>query len=216
MEFQFGTNWSQFSRRHGRRDRAAARDGRRLLFLSGVCVSGAVSFRREAAPDWLTGERRSWFLGSWISGFFIIVTDAWMQHPVAYRLLPNGEFRGDQLLGPSDESLGVAAVRAQHVRRGGHGIFRHGGSGRVLCAQDGVDYGRIFLKVGVVAGLISMHAQIFPTGDLHGKYVASINRRNGRYGGALPFGEGCADRSAWGSRILRRRRLTIRSPSMMC
>src|SRR5579863_9627541 len=24
------------------------------------------------------------FLGSWISGFFIIVTDAWMQHPVAY------------------------------------------------------------------------------------------------------------------------------------
>ena len=32
------------------------------------------------------------FLGSWISGFFIIVTDAWMQHPVAYRLLPNGTY----------------------------------------------------------------------------------------------------------------------------
>jgi cytochrome bd ubiquinol oxidase subunit I len=25
-------------------------------------------------------------------GFFIIVTDAWMQHPVAYDRLPNGQF----------------------------------------------------------------------------------------------------------------------------
>ncbi|MHB1794032.1 MAG: cytochrome ubiquinol oxidase subunit I [Acidobacteriaceae bacterium] len=32
------------------------------------------------------------FLGSWISGFFIIVTDAWMQHPVAYRVLANGAY----------------------------------------------------------------------------------------------------------------------------
>jgi cytochrome d ubiquinol oxidase subunit I len=32
------------------------------------------------------------FLGSWISGFFIIVTNAWMQHPVAYRVLPNGVY----------------------------------------------------------------------------------------------------------------------------
>ncbi len=31
------------------------------------------------------------FLGSWISGFFIIVTDAWMQHPVAYTQV-DGQF----------------------------------------------------------------------------------------------------------------------------
>jgi cytochrome d ubiquinol oxidase subunit I len=34
------------------------------------------------------------------------------------------------------------------------------------------EYGRIFLKVGVIAGVISSIAIIFPTGDLHGKYVA--------------------------------------------
>ena len=34
--------------------------------------------------------KRHWFLGcgvfagSWLSGFFIIATDAWMQHPVGY------------------------------------------------------------------------------------------------------------------------------------
>ena len=31
---------------------------------------------------------------------------------------------------------------------------------------------RIFLKVGVIAGVISSILIIFPTGDLHGKYVA--------------------------------------------
>ena len=42
----------------------------------------------------------------------------------------------------------------------------------VLQNREG-DYGRIFLKLGVLAGLISCIAQIFPTGDLHGKYVAN-------------------------------------------
>ena len=31
---------------------------------------------------------------------------------------------------------------------------------------------RIFLRVGVIAGLISCVTQIFPTGDLHGRYMA--------------------------------------------
>jgi cytochrome d ubiquinol oxidase subunit I len=34
------------------------------------------------------------------------------------------------------------------------------------------DAGRIFLRVGVIAGLISCTAQIFPTGDIHGRYMA--------------------------------------------
>ena len=32
--------------------------------------------------------------------------------------------------------------------------------------------GRIFLRLGVIAGAIACAVQIFPTGDLHGKYVA--------------------------------------------
>jgi cytochrome d ubiquinol oxidase subunit I len=34
------------------------------------------------------------------------------------------------------------------------------------------EYGRIFLKVGVIAGVVSSILIIFPTGDLAGKYVA--------------------------------------------
>jgi cytochrome d ubiquinol oxidase subunit I len=32
------------------------------------------------------------FAGSWTSGFVITVTDAWIQHPMAYNLLSNGRF----------------------------------------------------------------------------------------------------------------------------
>ena len=46
------------------------------------------------------------FAGSWISGFFIIVTDAWMQHPVAYDRLPNGQFEVAQLLAAASQSVG--------------------------------------------------------------------------------------------------------------
>jgi cytochrome d ubiquinol oxidase subunit I len=35
-----------------------------------------------------------------------------------------------------------------------------------------MQYGRIFTRVGVIAGFISTILIIFPTGDLHGKYVA--------------------------------------------
>jgi cytochrome d ubiquinol oxidase subunit I len=41
-----------------------------------------------------------------------------------------------------------------------------------LLQRRNVEYGRTFLKLGVIAGLISCAAQIFPTGDAQGKYLA--------------------------------------------
>jgi cytochrome bd-type quinol oxidase subunit 1 len=32
----------------------------------------------------------NWSHGSWLSGYFIIATDAWMQHPVGYERAPDG------------------------------------------------------------------------------------------------------------------------------
>src|SRR5213594_2818592 len=89
MEFQFGTNWAQFSRLTGG------------VIGQPLAMEGTFSFFLESAflGLFLYGEKRlgKWghwgagflvFLGSWISGFFIIVADAWMQHPVAYTRLP--------------------------------------------------------------------------------------------------------------------------------
>src|SRR6266446_711532 len=73
--------------------------------VTGLPMEGVFSFFLESAflGLFLFGEKRlspwaHWgsallvFVGSWISGFFIIVTNAWMQHPVAYSVLPNGSF----------------------------------------------------------------------------------------------------------------------------
>src|ERR1700756_1335758 len=95
MEFEFGTNWSRFSQLSGG------------VIGQPLAMEGVFSFFLESAflGLFLYGEKRiskfaHWgaaflvFLGSWISGFFIIVANAWMQHPVAYRLLPNGTHEG--------------------------------------------------------------------------------------------------------------------------
>src|ERR671938_747486 len=93
MEFQFGTNWARFS--------AFAGD----IIAQTLAMEGAFAFFLESAflGIFLFGERRfgqkvHWFsvlmvfLGTWASGGFIIATNAWMQHPVGYRVLPKGKF----------------------------------------------------------------------------------------------------------------------------
>src|SRR5436190_22646995 len=94
MEFQFGTNWAQFSRVTGG------------VIGQPLVMEGVFSFFLESAflGLFLYGEKRlgpkgHWwaaflvFLGSWLSGFFIIVTDAWMQHPVAYERMADGSYQ---------------------------------------------------------------------------------------------------------------------------
>src|SRR5713226_7298714 len=85
MEFQFGTNWAQFSRLTGG------------VIGQPLVMGGVFSFFLESAflGLFLFGENRlsKWghwwavcmvFRGSWLSGYFSIVGDGWMHHPVAY------------------------------------------------------------------------------------------------------------------------------------
>src|SRR5215467_13194925 len=91
MEFQFGTNWARFSKYAGG------------VIGQTLAMEGVFSFFLESSflGLFLFGEKRlgprlHWisaflvFLGSWLSGFFIIATNAWMQHPVAYQITPTG------------------------------------------------------------------------------------------------------------------------------
>ena len=91
MEFQFGTNWSHFSRfAGGVIGQTLAMEGD-VRLLSGIRLPRPVSVRREAAqPQSALVVAVAVFLGSWLSGFFIIATDAWMQHPVGYFVAADG------------------------------------------------------------------------------------------------------------------------------
>jgi cytochrome d ubiquinol oxidase subunit I len=174
MEFEFGTNWARFSRLSGG------------VIGQPLAMEGVFSFFLESAflGLFLYGEKRisrtmHWFsavmvwLGSWISGFFIIVTDAWMQHPVAYERMPDGHFEvlsfWQLLLNPWGllqymHNMTGAVVTGSFVMAAVGAFYLLEGKRR--------EYAEIFLKVGVIAGAISTVAIIFPTGDLHGKYVA--------------------------------------------
>jgi cytochrome d ubiquinol oxidase subunit I len=174
MEFEFGTNWARFSRLSGG------------VIGQPLAMEGVFSFFLESAflGLFLYGEKRlskvmHWFsavmvfVGSWVSGFFIIVTDAWMQHPVAYDRLPNGQFEvlsfWQLLLNP------WGLLQYMHNMTGAviTGSFVMAAVGAFyLLERRREDYARTFLKVGVIAGFVSSILIIFPTGDLAGKYVA--------------------------------------------
>jgi cytochrome d ubiquinol oxidase subunit I len=174
MEFEFGTNWARFSRISGG------------VIGQPLAMEGVFSFFLESAflGLFLYGENRisrvmHWFsavmvfLGSWISGFFIIVTDAWMQHPVAYDRLPDGQFEvlsfWQLLLNPWGLLQYVHNMTGAVVT--GSFVMAAVGAFYLLEGQR-KEYARIFLKVGVITGAIASFAIIFPTGDLAGKYVA--------------------------------------------
>jgi cytochrome bd ubiquinol oxidase subunit I len=174
MEFEFGTNWARFSRLSGG------------VIGQPLAMEGVFSFFLESAflGLFLYGEKRisklmHWFsavmvwLGSWISGFFIIVTDAWMQHPVSYTRMPDGHFEVISFWQLLMNPWGL--LQYMHNMTGAvvTGSFVMAAVG-AFYLLDGKreDYGRLFLKVGVIAGVVSSILIIFPTGDLAGKYVA--------------------------------------------
>jgi len=175
MEFQFGTNWAQFSRVTGG------------VIGQPLVMEGVFSFFLESAflGLFLYGEQRlsriaHWwaafavFAGSWLSGFFIIVTDAWMQHPVAFARGANGDFQVTSFWGLLFNPW--ALIQYAHNMCGAlcTGVFVMAAVGAYyLLDSKFVEEGRAFLRVAVIVGVIACIVQIFPTGDIHGKYMAA-------------------------------------------
>src|ERR1700751_1498629 len=91
MEFQFGTNWAAFSRTAGGViGQTLAMEGVFTFFLESSFLGLFLFGEKRLGPrlHWLTAFLI--FIGSWLSGFFIIATNAWMQHPVGYRITSTG------------------------------------------------------------------------------------------------------------------------------
>jgi cytochrome d ubiquinol oxidase subunit I len=175
MEFQFGTNWAEFARVTGG------------VIGQPLVMEGVFSFFLESAflGLFLYGEHRlsrigHWwaafavFVGSWMSGFFIIVTDAWMQYPVAYERTPDGIFQVTSfwglLLNP------WALIQYSHNMCGAvvTGTFVMAAAGAYYLLEGKfAEEAHVFLRVSVITGLIACCVQVFPTGDLHGRFMAA-------------------------------------------
>src|ERR1700729_3038871 len=88
MEFQFGTNWAPFSAKTGGViGQPLAMEGVYAFFLESIFL-GVLLYGKRIVPRALhTFSALMVWCGSWLSGYFIVVTDAWMQHPVGYRVI---------------------------------------------------------------------------------------------------------------------------------
>lgn len=174
MEFQFGTNWAEFSRLTGGViGQPLAMEGVFAFFLESAFLGLFLFGEKRLSKVAHFGSAFMVFFGSWLSGYFIIATDAWMQHPVAFTRLANGTFRLDSFWGLLSNPWAVrqyahnmcAAVVTASFVMAAVGAF-------YLLNRSHAAFGKIFVKVGVIAGFIACVLMIFPTGDAQGKYVA--------------------------------------------
>jgi len=174
MEFQFGTNWSAFSKQAGGViGQPLAMEGVFSFFLESTFLGAFLYGERQLGPrlHWLSAFLV--FLGSWISGFFIIATNAWMQHPVGYSQASDGAFSLVSLLSLLTNRWLVwqylhnmtAAVVTGSTVMTAMGAF-------YLLTHQFEKFGRTFVKIGVIAGLAASSLMIFPTGDQQGRNVA--------------------------------------------
>ena len=175
MEFQFGTNWSHFSRfAGGVIGQTLAMEGMFAFFLESAFLGLFLYGEKRLSQRAHWGTAVAVFLGSWLSGYFIIATDAWMQHPVGYARAADGSFQlasfWQLVLNPwagwqYAHNMSGAVVTGSFVMASIGAFY--------LLSRKHVEHGRMFVRVGVVAACIASIFQLFPTGDQQGKMIAT-------------------------------------------
>jgi cytochrome d ubiquinol oxidase subunit I len=175
MEFQFGTNWAAFSAKTGAViGQPLMIEGVYAFFLESVFLGVLLYGRERVSPALYLISASAVWLGSWLSGYFIVVTDAWMQHPVGYALGPGGAIELQSLaavlLSPFAGWMYVHVLAGAVVAGG---FIVAGVGAYYLLARRDAGFGREFVRSGVLVALLSSALVIFPTGDRNGANVTT-------------------------------------------
>jgi cytochrome d ubiquinol oxidase subunit I len=175
MEFQFGTNWAAFSRRGGSVvGQPLAMESMFAFFLESIFL-GVLLYSRGGVPTTFAAWSAVLVcVGSWLSGFFIVATNAWMQHPIGYTLGPDGTIRLESIWA----LLSSPFLRWQfaHVLTGAllaGGFIVAGVGAYYLLSRRDEAVGRRFVRAGSIVGLVFATLAVFPTGDHNGGDVTS-------------------------------------------
>jgi cytochrome d ubiquinol oxidase subunit I len=175
MEFQFGTNWARFSKiAGGVIGQPLAMEGVFAFFLeSSVLYLVMFQEKKLGARGHLLATLALW-LGTWLSGFFIVCTNAFMQHPQGFvqdeqgvihltsfaQLLLNSwawiEYAHTMVGASITGAFTVAATAAFYLL-----------SGRELQVSQKM------LRAAVIIGAVAAFSAAFPTGDQQAKRVAA-------------------------------------------
>lgn len=176
MEFQFGTNWARFSQYAGGViGQTLGMEGLFAFFLESSFLGLLIWGEKRLGPRRHFYAALALWAGSWLSGYFITATNAFMQHPVGYTVGSNG-------------SLQLASFWAFVLNPWALAQYLHVMSAAVVTAASVMaavgaywalkglhgEQARINLRSGVVAGLVFSVLVAFPTGDEQGKQVAKF------------------------------------------
>ncbi len=175
MEFQFGTNWARFSKFSGE------------VVAQSLAMEGVFAFFLESTflGLFLFGEKKlgarkhllaaiALAIGSSLSGYFIIVANAFMQHPTGYRLGNDGILHLESLraflLNPWAFWQLAHTMMASFVTTSF--VIAAVGAYWLLMGRN-THHAQICLRAAIVAGLASTVLVAFPTGDRAGRMVAN-------------------------------------------
>ncbi|MDR0977095.1 MAG: cytochrome ubiquinol oxidase subunit I [Prevotellaceae bacterium] len=174
LEFEFGTNWSNYSWFVGD------------IFGAPLAIEGIVAFFMEAtfiavmffgwdkvskkfhlASTWLTG------LGATISAWWILVANSWMQHPVGMEFNPD-TVRNEMVDFMAVAFSPVAVSKFCHTVLSGWvlgAIFVVGVSSWFLLKKRHREFALSSIKIAAVVGLVATVLSVV-TGDSEGHVVA--------------------------------------------
>lgn len=171
LEFQFGTNWGKFSTYAGGViGQTLAMEGLFAFFLESSSLGILLFGEQRVSPvvHWLASLLI--FLGSWLSGYFILATNAWMQHPVAYAVAADGTVQVNDFWG----LLTNPWLLWQYI----HNMTAAAATGAFVMAAVGAYYqlsgahlpfAATFLRTGVVTAAVASLLLLYPTG--HGSSI---------------------------------------------
>jgi cytochrome bd ubiquinol oxidase subunit I len=174
LEFQFGTNWSRFSHFSGGViGQTLAMEGMFAFFLESTFLGLFLYGEQRIGKKLHLISAIALWLGSWLSGYFIIATNAFMQNPVGHAFGPDGRLQLADfwtfVLNPWAiwqylHNMTASVVTASFVVAG-IGAFW-------ALSRRHYEQAQLCLRTGVIAGLIASCVLVFPTGDRHGKLLA--------------------------------------------
>jgi cytochrome bd ubiquinol oxidase subunit I len=174
MEFQFGTNWASFSRYAGGViGQTLAMEGLFAFFLESSFLGLLVFGERRLGRRGHFLAAVALFVGSWLSGYFIICTNAFMQHPVGHAPAADGTLQLADFWAFLLNPWALAQYAHNMVASVVTASFVVAAVGAYYALQDlHPHYAPRFLRIGVTAGLVSSVLVAFPTGDQQAKLVA--------------------------------------------
>ena len=173
MEFQFGTNWAEYSKFVGD------------IFGAPLAAEGVFAFFLESGflGLYLFGRGRvskgvHWFsglmvaVGSTISAFWILVANSWQQTPAGF-IVQNGRAEltsfVDAVFNPSMWIRFFHTLDSTFIM----GAFLMAGiSAYYLLKKQHIEFAKTSMRLAVIVGLVASLLELFPFGHEHAKQVA--------------------------------------------